>query len=186
MKLLPPPGRERTRQLILLAVVGVAAAGLLWYQFGTAAPAGPAAATSNPPVKPVAGGTGALPSPVALDRLDAVAEDRVADRNPFGFGVKPPPPAPPAPPPAPPPTPPPAPPPQPVGPPAIPLKLLGFGVDSSGKTYATLKDPGSSAVFQVFEGAIVDGRYRVMKIGVQTVVVAYLDGSGQRTLVIGG
>ena len=48
-----------------------------------------------------------------------------------------------------------------------------------------LKDPDSGAVFQALEGQIVDGRYRVVKIGLTSVIVSYIDGSGQRTLSTG-
>ena len=47
----------------------------------------------------------------------------------------------------------------------------------------TLKDK-SGAVFQAFEDQIVDGRYRLVKVGTQSVVVAHLDGSNPRTLVV--
>ncbi len=49
----------------------------------------------------------------------------------------------------------------------------------------TLRD-ANGTVFQAFEGDVVDGRYRVIKIGVQSVVVSYVDGSGQRTIPLGG
>jgi hypothetical protein len=51
---------------------------------------------------------------------------------------------------------------------------------------AILKDPGSGAVFQALEGQIVDGRYRVVRIGQESVVLCYVDGTGQRTIPIGG
>lgn len=55
----------------------------------------------------------------------------------------------------------------------------------SGKVMVTLKDPVSGAIFQAFEGDVVDGRYRVVKVGLQSVVLAYPDGSGQRTIALG-
>ena len=93
-----------------------------------------------------------------------------------------------------PPPPPPAPPkldlpPQPVGPPPpppippIPLELVGLHTMPDGRPLATLKDK-SGAVFQALEGQIVDGRYRLVKVGTQSVVVARLDGSNPRTLVV--
>jgi hypothetical protein len=89
-----------------------------------------------------------------------------------------------------PPPPPPGPPPPPPGPPPIPpipLKLVGLtSLPDKGRTMATLKDPVTNAVFQVFEGDVVDGRYRLVKVGVTTVVMSYLDGSGQRTIPNGG
>ena len=50
----------------------------------------------------------------------------------------------------------------------------------------TLKDPAGNAVFQAFEGDVVDGRYRIVKVGSQSVVVSYVDGSGQRTIGMTG
>jgi hypothetical protein len=49
----------------------------------------------------------------------------------------------------------------------------------------TLKDPTSGALLHAFEGDVVDGRYRIVKVGQQSVVVSYLDGSGSRTLGLG-
>jgi hypothetical protein len=50
----------------------------------------------------------------------------------------------------------------------------------------TLRDPTSSALFQAVEGDVVDGRYRVVRVGAQSVVLSYLDGSGTRTVILGG
>jgi hypothetical protein len=47
---------------------------------------------------------------------------------------------------------------------------------------ATLSDPKTNTTYQVIQGSTIDGRYKVLKIGEQTVTVAYLDGSGQKTL----
>jgi hypothetical protein len=59
-------------------------------------------------------------------------------------------------------------------------------VQPNGRPMATLKDTATNAVHQVFEGDVVDGRYRIIKIGLQSVVVSYLDGTGQRTIAAGG
>jgi hypothetical protein len=56
---------------------------------------------------------------------------------------------------------------------------------SGGRTIATLKDRSTNALYQAVEGDIVDGRYRVVKIGVESVVVSYVDGTGLRTLALG-
>ena len=78
-------------------------------------------------------------------------------------------------------------PPAPQGPPPIALRLTGITVvQDSGRPMVSLKDPVSNAVFQAFEGDIVDGRYRVVKVGGQSVVLSYLDGSGTRTISLGG
>ena len=50
----------------------------------------------------------------------------------------------------------------------------------------SLKDPVSNALFQAFEGDIVDGRYRVVKVGDRSVVLSYVDGTGTRTISLGG
>lgn len=57
--------------------------------------------------------------------------------------------------------------------------------DPYGAKRCYLLDP-SGAVFEATEGQEVDGRYKVVRVGTNSVVVAYLDGTGQRTLMIGG
>jgi hypothetical protein len=50
----------------------------------------------------------------------------------------------------------------------------------------TLKEPSTNGLYQAFEGDIVDGRFRVVRVGLQSVVLSYLDGSGTRTIPLGG
>jgi hypothetical protein len=188
MNILPPPGPARRRQLGLLALMVVVTGGVFWYQYGripAAAPVPTSNAQAGGPEAPRPAGPPPLPEPVALGRLTPEHDPPVAGRNLFRFGVRP----------VPPPSvsqrptgiAPPPPPPVPTGPPAIPLKLVGLlEWPGAGGTRATLKDPASGALFQAFEGEIVDGRYRLVKVGVQSVVLAYLDGSGQRTVPLGG
>jgi hypothetical protein len=57
---------------------------------------------------------------------------------------------------------------------------------TTGRPMVTLKDPAGNVVFQATEGAVVDGKYKIIKINVQSVVIAYVDGSGQRTIGLGG
>jgi len=187
MKLLPPPGPERRAQLTRLGVMIVVLALLSWYQFGSSSAVPPATtpqAVANQP-----GGAAAptsLPTPIGLEKLEAVTEDTAAGRNPFGYGQRPAPPAPPAPPPVqqgPPPPPPPPPPPQ---APDIPLKLIGLSTLRAGDaSVATLKDVQTNAVYFVVEGQIIDGRFKLAKVGQTSVIVSYLDGSGQKTLPLG-
>jgi hypothetical protein len=184
MRLLPPPGPARSRQLAGLGTLVAILAGLAWYQLQ--APAAVHVAASNPTVKTPEMDLHKLPEPVKLAELEAVPEGADVGRNPFSFGTRPAPPPPPAPPvtytP-----PPPPPPPVPQGPPPIPLKLTGMLVDPrSGRTMITLRDPSSGTLFQAFEGDVVDGRYRVVKVGVESAIVSYVDGSGTRTLPLGG
>ena len=184
MNILPPPGPQRRRQLVLLAITMVALVFVLMRYWPPADPAAGAVPASNPQAAPgttgVALAASQLPEPLKLGALEPVPEAPEAGRNPFRFGVRPPPPAPPppkavAPPPV--PQPPPGPPPV----PPIPLELVGLHTMPGERALVTLKDK-SGAVFQVFEGQIVDGRYRVVKVGLQSVVVAHLDGTNPRTL----
>ena len=69
MKLLPPPGPERRRQLGRLGVVLLGLVVVAWYQWPQAAPVNPA---SNPPAgqpQPAAQAL-TLPEPVRLADLD--------------------------------------------------------------------------------------------------------------------
>src|SRR5215831_19161422 len=181
MNLLPPPGPERRRQLMWLAVLVVVGGGLAWYRFGgSAAPAETRPTTSSPRAGGAnASGQGLLPEPVKLGELASEGDAPAAGRNLFRFGVKPAPPPPPMvqAPPGPPP-----PPPLPPGPPAIKLRFLGTMERPDVGRVVALKDPDSGAVFQALEGQIVDGRYRVVKIGLTSAIVSYIDGTGQRTL----
>jgi hypothetical protein len=192
MNLLPPPGTQRTRSLVLLGLLVVLVAWLWWP--AAPGPTAPAVATNGSPIAP-----GAVPAPATSSsrppparpqavQLAVLQPDRRqldVGRNLFRYGARPLPPPPPAPP-----TPPivqgPPPPPVPQGPPPVPLKFAGRVVRPDGTVVVTLKHAETGALFHVTEGGVVDGRYRLVKVGVQTVVVSYLDGSGQRTLSEGG
>jgi hypothetical protein len=112
-----------------------------------------------------------------------------ANRNLFRFKVKPPPPPPP-PPVRVTPTPPvvvenrvPAGPPP---PPPITLKFIGI-VEVLGKSerFAILSD-GRGLPMQGKEGDIIEGRYRILKIGNESIEMAYLDGRGRQTIRLTG
>lgn len=178
MKWLPPPGPQRRRQLTLLAIMLVLLAVLGWRYLdsGPAAPApvGAKAASSLP--TPINAAN--LPQPVSLAKLEPVPDVPENGRNLFRFGERPVPP--PAPRPyTPPPAPPPLPPPAPVGPPRIQLLLIGILTGGDGRPAVHLKDPKTGAVFMGGEGQIVEGQYKIVKIGVTSVIVSYPDGSGQ-------
>lgn len=184
MKILPPPGPQRTRSLVALAIM-IAGVGYVGMRQFKSAPTAAAGATSNPSTKDQ-GKIGALPEALNIPALEPVPEEPKAGRNPFRFGVPPPPPAPPTPPPQPVVIPPPTPPPLPPPPPQVPLKLVAIITNPViGKRVASLTDQ-QGGVFQGVEGDIVDGRYRLLKVGDKSVVVAFLDGSGQKTLIPGG
>jgi hypothetical protein len=182
MRLLPPPGPERRRQLTRLFVILAGLAVVVWYQFPTAGPSAPTSnvpAAATPPQQALR-----LPEPIRLGDLEGAPLAREIGRNPFSFGMRP------------------AAEPAiqftappvdfspaaivPEGPPPIALRLTSLMVSpGSDRTMVTLKDPVSGALFHAFEGDVVDGRYRLVKVGQQSVVVSYVDGSGSRTLGLG-
>src|SRR5438034_170281 len=128
--------------------------------------------------------------------LEALDDDRpkpgATDRNLFRVKPKAPPPLPPSikgPTPASPPTGTPVvtgpPPPPPV--PPIALKFLG-AIEKPGQggfKIAMLSD-GRGAPFFGKEGEIVEGRYRILKIGVESIELAYADGRGRQTIRLTG
>src|SRR5689334_9714845 len=75
-------------------------------------------------------------------------------------------------------------PPPPAPPPPIPLKFIGImGPDNS--KIAVLSDSKGPPI-SAKEGELVLGQYRVLKIGVESVEVAYADGRGRVTLRLSG
>lgn len=106
-------------------------------------------------------------------------------RNPFVFAPKPPPPSPsrlvdPGDRPE-------VTPPSPSGPPPpapIPLKFIGV-LDTAGVRVAILSDARGN-VFYGREGATIDGRYKLMKIGNESAELSYVDGRGRQTLRLSG
>jgi hypothetical protein len=105
------------------------------------------------------------------------------DRNPFRFQPK-----------APPPMPPqsqrpvsqqPAPPPVPQGPPPIGnlIKFIGI-VDTGREKIGAFSD--CRYTFSGREGEVVEGRFRVVRIGVESAVLEYTDGRGRTTLPLNG
>lgn len=76
-----------------------------------------------------------------------------------------------------------APPPPPPPPPPITLRLVGI-VQGSGTPVAALTD--GKDVFYGREGDVIEGRYRIVKINVESIDISYLDGRGQRRLSLSG
>jgi len=131
-------------------------------------------------------------SPVAdlrLERLKTEASElEPPTRNPFQFKAKAAPPAPKTQASA---APPPvvvvAPPPVPQGPPPPPpiaLKYIGVLETAQGRV-AIFRDSGGDIV-NGKEGDIIDGRYRLLKIGVESADLAYVDGRGRQTIRLSG
>lgn len=178
------PPRARPWLVIMLVAVAVLSA-VVW--LWPTNPAGPRARPSN--ARPArAGVQDGVVDPSALDvRLEALEARNGGgpdgSRNPFRFQPKPPPPAPPAPPveirqvpndPLVPATPP--------GPPPIPLKFIGViePPTKPGDRVAVFSD--CRITTHAREGAVVMGQYRLVRIGVESVVMEYLDGRGRTTI----
>ncbi len=186
-----PVGRPRPWLLIALGVA-VALYAVTWLMPGKSA--APSAAPSKPRI---AAKAGAQSAGVPDVRIEALKEPRTAtagnQRNPFRFYVPPPPPPPVAPvsKPVPVPIQPAQPelPPPPAGPPPPPkisltLKYFGFfDVPVVGKV-AAFSDCRST--MRGKEGDIIDGRYRLVRIGVESVVMEYPDGRGRETIRMSG
>jgi hypothetical protein len=182
---------ERRRQLLMGGGVGSVLVLAMWLMW----PASPAPSASSPAT--AARGRTAKPdqaevTPVDPVKLAALKDGRdepgQASRNPFRFQPKvaPAPPRPVTPPPPvnatpsrpmPPPGPPPAPP--------IPLKFIGVVTRENGVKWAVLTD-GKSQPFSGRDGDPIDGRYRIVKIGEESVEMTYLDGRGRQVIRLTG
>lgn len=181
---------KRPQGVALIAVVLVLAV-VLWSQWRPT-PAGTGPAPSNLQTPRSSGTAGPPASAVADVKLEDLLAERPApdenDRNPFRFKPKPPPPPPPAPkvvaqPVM------PAGPPVPAGPPPPPpitLKFIGIlDAPTQMGRVAILSDKG--AVFYGKEGESgVDGRYKIWKIGVESIEISYNDGRGRTTIRLSG
>jgi hypothetical protein len=167
--------------LLLGGLVTVLATVLVTYTFrGTAGPApGQAPGAQASPARAAVARDRAESVPGVL--LSALSADRTAPaengRDLFREKPKAPPPAPraaPAPPPD-----PNAPPPPPPPPPPITLRLIGI-LQGSGRPIAALTD--GKDVFFGREGDVIEGRYRIVKVNVESIDIAYVDGRGQRRI----
>jgi hypothetical protein len=176
------------RQIVLLAVLLAVLASVLVLRW----PQTPAASVPPPSKEQAARvpaeSNGSSAGPAGGVKLDDLATPRPApldgDRNPFRF--KPPPPPPPPPPVMPTPTPaveiPTGPPP----PPPITLKFIGvMELPERPVRLAVLTDQRGN-VFKGVEGAIIDGRYRIVRIGVESIEMTYVDGSGRQVIRLSG
>lgn len=196
----PSPVKAARPRPIFLVLGGAVLAVLLVYKVWPAA--SPGSGPSNPPRQDRTAGPagqaskkGGTEFDVRLGELQQPPpEPDQSERNPFRFKPKPPPP-PPAPPKlvnTPPPTPvripqpgepdyvAPAPPP----PPPIPLKFIG--TMEQGTTRVAIFSDGKGMPQYAAEGKTVLGQYRVVKIGVESVVMEYLDGRGRQTIPMRG
>jgi hypothetical protein len=69
-------------------------------------------------------------------------------------------------------------------PPPIALRFIGL-LDAPMGRVAVLSD-GRGNVFNGREGDIIEGRYRLLRVGVDSAELAYLDGRGRQTIRLSG
>ena len=192
----PVAPSKRPRPLVL-AVIGALVAAIVlygvWPMFSAASPRPPASNHPGDQRKSQSAPAAGSSLDVRLDELkQPPPEPGAAERNPFRFYVKPPPPPPPAPPPVVVvPTSPPPPPPQPGDekykpppPPPIPLKFI-MTMEQGTKRVAIFSD-GKGLPIYGREGEIILGQYRLVRIGVESVVMEYPDGRGRQTIPMRG
>ena len=184
----PESGAARRKQILLwvLAVVLAAAAYRAW------------TTTSALPL-PTSNRSGGVPAPDrraaqqqtaegTLDvRIEALGADRPRpgqwQRDLFRFKPKPPPPAPR--PTAPVVTPVQTGPPPPPPPPPIPYKFIGLVESGPAKRLAVLSDGRGVPVYGR-EGDIIEGRYRILRIGAESIEMEHIDGRGRQTIRLSG
>lgn len=172
------------------ALVLVLAAGA-WTWFGPSGGTGAPAARAGARTAPTANQAALPPAETMAVRLSALEAARVEPsdmtRNPFTFEARRAAPMPAvdlaggnapalAPAPATPPGPPPLPP--------ITLKFIGVVEKADGMKLAVLTD--GRGPLHGKEGDIIDGRYRIVRIGTESIDMAYADGRGQQTIRMTG
>jgi hypothetical protein len=181
--------RKRQREIAIGAAAVVIVA-IAVYRISTTVSPSPAATASAPVVthatgQPLPNQKGQVAG-IDLDALHTGRPEPVGSRrNPFRFTPKP---APPPPPgsrgsatPMPPPMPMPTGPIEPAPPPRITLKFIGVMESGRAGKYAILTDGRGLPIYGK-EGQVIEGRYRIMRIGVESVDLAYLDGRGRQTI----
>ena len=80
-------------------------------------------------------------------------------------------------------------PPLPTGPPPPPpinLKFIGVVEQSGGKPKIAILSDGQGPPLYGMEGGVVAGRYRIVRIGVESIEMSYLDGRGRQTIRLTG
>jgi hypothetical protein len=183
---------RRTQILVGAAVLVLAIVG---YRFGFMTSAAPTAASNERTQRSAAATSGrSAPAGVAEPdvHLQALEEERPKpggqERNLFRFKPKAPPPplpgaripgaAPPAPVPTGPPPPPPLPP--------INFKFIGVIDQGAGKPKIAILTDGVGPPVHGVEGGSVAGRYKILRIGAESIEMAYLDGRGRQTIRLSG
>lgn len=182
---------ESRRQLWLLAILAITLVGALWWQLSPESAPVPTATPRGPSTAGRRSNAGAPATAVEAVHLDALSASRAkpdeGTRDPFRFNA--PPPAPPKP----------VTPPAgqgavtpgspmalatPPGPPPMQLKFIGILKPTSTSPIAVLTD--GKNVFYGREGETIEGRYRIERIGVESVEMAWADGQGRQVIRLSG
>ena len=176
------------RQALLAGGVVAVLVGVVYMRGSGDVPATGAVAPSNSATGTAQPGRGVPVVDVQLDLLKRTRpEAGDPERNPFRFQPK-------APPPAPPPVPakrataavPPPVPQGPPPPPPIPLRFIGLvDAPSQAGRVAILSD-GRGNVFYGKEGDIIEGRYRLLRVGPDAADLSFTDGRGRQTIRLSG
>jgi hypothetical protein len=187
---MPPDRRSKEMLLGAAAVVLAFTVYMVWPGSKSGAPAAPVRpSTSRGSATAPAGQVAASGAPDV--HLRALEERRpkpiTGERHLFRFKPKPPPPPPPPPPvvirppePIVPTGPPPPPPLPPIG-----FKFIGMVESASGSAKIAILSDGRNVVHGR-EGDIIEGRYRILRIGAESIEMAYVDGRGRQTLRLTG
>lgn len=175
---------RNVRRLGLVVVLVLLGAAVVVFRPRGAAVAGDSSESAG---RVTEGPVDAVVEDLELARLDAGAAARpVARRNPFRFGVpraevperrtaqvtqaQSPSPGPAVPPP----------------PPPIPLRFIGFVEEAGATPRIAVMSDGRGNVFDAKEGDIIEGRYRVLRVGTDSADLVYLDGRGRQTIRLSG
>jgi hypothetical protein len=179
--------RQQRQKQLLAGLLVVLALIVLWQWWHWDSPDDASVAGVPAPTPAAAPATGQQAS-TAFEgdvNLKALEQPRPAPtrggRNPFQFEAQAPPPAAPTPRVA----QKPAAPPAPKGPPPIPLKFIGtlFKEGWPGKV-AVLSD--GKSVFHGKQGEIIDGRFRIVQIGEESMQLEYVNGQGRQVIRLSG
>jgi hypothetical protein len=177
---------DRRQKIALGALIVVlAAAGAYWSLSGPAANA-PAASNQGRAARGKNAGATITAPDVHLEALtSARPHPDGANRNLFRFKPKAPPPGAPrgdgaAGQPAAPSAPPAAPPPAPIA-----LKFVGV-IESPERSLRVAVLSDARGVYRGSEGDIIEGRYRIVRIGAESIEMTHLDGSGRQVIRLSG
>ncbi|MPZ21201.1 MAG: hypothetical protein GEV06_25380 [Luteitalea sp.] len=181
------PDRQQRQKQLLAGLLVVLALVALWQWWHWDSPDETGIVGSPAPLPAAARGTSQAAS-AAFEgdvNLKALEQPRPAPtsggRNPFQFEAQAPPPAATAPQVA----QKPAAPQAPKGPPPIPLKFIGtlFKEEWPGKV-AVLSD--GTSIFHGKQGEIIDGRFRIVQIGEESMQLEYVNGQGRQVIRLSG